>query len=204
MQDSTAARNGNNADWRVGLFFHTLHPPDHPDEHWRGRPKEQGRVVAAVGDGAYEVTFYSWLLGDPLGSEVKPLSFFDGANWYPNEEEWVRAAAHGLGDAEEVSVETWRNLKKGDRESAPPALRTVLPAQARRKSPDPRARSKRLRFKIFMRDGFKCRYCGRAPPEVTLHLDHIVPIAKGGADDETNLAAACEACNLGKHADRLT
>ena len=42
--------------------------------------------------------------------------------------------------------------------------------------------SKKIRFEIFKRDGFKCAYCGKAPPVVTLELDHIEPKAKGGKE----------------------
>lgn len=63
--------------------------------------------------------------------------------------------------------------------------------------------SKRTRFEIFKRDGFTCQYCGAHPPGVLLHLDHIVALAAGGADDEDNLITACEPCNLGKGARDL-
>ncbi len=58
--------------------------------------------------------------------------------------------------------------------------------------------SKRLRFAIFARDEFTCRYCGRQPGDVTLHVDHIIPVAKGGTNDESNLITSCLECNLGK------
>lgn len=57
---------------------------------------------------------------------------------------------------------------------------------------------KRLRFKVFERDGFTCQYCGKKPPEVLLHIDHIYPVAKGGATEIDNLITACADCNLGK------
>jgi hypothetical protein len=58
----------------------------------------------------------------------------------------------------------------------------------------------RVRFQVLQRDGFTCRYCGRRPPEVKLHVDHIVPRAKGGSDHHDNLQAACDTCNRGKAA----
>jgi len=58
----------------------------------------------------------------------------------------------------------------------------------------------RLRFGVLQRDGFRCRYCGRpgSAPGVVLHVDHVVPLAAGGATTEDNLLTACEECNLGK------
>jgi hypothetical protein len=57
---------------------------------------------------------------------------------------------------------------------------------------------KGLRFEVFRRDGFTCQYCGRQPPEVVLHVDHIRPVAEGGTDEEMNLVTSCQDCNLGK------
>ena len=62
---------------------------------------------------------------------------------------------------------------------------------------------KRQRFRIFERDSFTCQYCGKRPPEVVLHLDHIVPVSKGGQDDDENLITSCADCNLGKAAFKL-
>lgn len=66
-----------------------------------------------------------------------------------------------------------------------------------------RKSSVRLRFAVLERCGFACVYCGRRPPDVTLHVDHVVPVAKGGSNEIHNLVAACRDCNLGKHAREL-
>ena len=59
--------------------------------------------------------------------------------------------------------------------------------------------SKSTRYKILVRDGFKCRYCGSSPLDgARLHVDHIVPVSRGGSNDEGNLCAACSDCNHGK------
>lgn len=63
--------------------------------------------------------------------------------------------------------------------------------------------SKRLRFEIFKRDGFRCIYCGASPLQRPLHVDHVEAVANGGTDDPANLVTACDACNLGKAAVRL-
>lgn len=58
--------------------------------------------------------------------------------------------------------------------------------------------SKRARFEVFKRDSFTCQYCGRTPPAVILHADHVRPKSDGGSDGSDNLVTACEGCNLGK------
>lgn len=55
-----------------------------------------------------------------------------------------------------------------------------------------------LRFKVFHRDSFTCQYCGRSAPDVVLHVDHVVPVSKGGTNSIENLVTACAECNLGK------
>lgn len=57
---------------------------------------------------------------------------------------------------------------------------------------------KRMRFEVFKRDGFTCRYCGATPPEAVLVLDHIVPVVDGGDTTIDNLNTSCEPCNQGK------
>lgn len=58
----------------------------------------------------------------------------------------------------------------------------------------------RLRFLVLQRDGFTCRYCGHAAPDVQLEVDHIIPRSKGGGDEPSNLVTACRDCNQGKAA----
>lgn len=62
--------------------------------------------------------------------------------------------------------------------------------------------SKSLRFDVFQRDNHTCQYCGRKPPQVTLVIDHLVPVSKGGTDDINNLVTSCDDCNSGK-SDKL-
>lgn len=61
-------------------------------------------------------------------------------------------------------------------------------------------------MKIFMRDHFKCQYCGLDGLHVfenwlILTIDHVHPHAHGGSRKMDNLVTACRPCNLikGKH-----
>lgn len=48
---------------------------------------------------------------------------------------------------------------------------------------------------IFNRDGRKCVKCGSTKK---LTLDHIIPVAKGGEDNENNIQILCKSCNSSK------
>lgn len=50
---------------------------------------------------------------------------------------------------------------------------------------------RRLRAAVLERDGYVCHWC-HGPANT---VDHLIPRVRGGSDDETNLAAACVACN---------
>jgi 5-methylcytosine-specific restriction endonuclease McrA len=61
--------------------------------------------------------------------------------------------------------------------------------------------SDRQRFRILVRDGFRCRSCGASPlakPGVELHVDHILPWSMGAETVDDNLETKCSQCNLGK------
>ena len=44
-----------------------------------------------------------------------------------------------------------------------------------------------------------CHWCLRIVKGVT-HKDHVIPLAKGGSDDITNVVPSCASCNLSKKA----
>jgi len=55
---------------------------------------------------------------------------------------------------------------------------------------------------LFEKQEGKCFYCGDliySSFDKELHVDHMVPLIKGGPNDITNIALACSKCNLSKH-----
>lgn len=70
-----------------------------------------------------------------------------------------------------------------------------------RKRPARKPFSIKLRYAILKRDGEQCVKCGASPkknPTVTLEIDHIIPVSKGGTNDPKNLQTLCLSCNQGK------
>lgn len=56
-----------------------------------------------------------------------------------------------------------------------------------------------LRKKIMIRDHYTCQNCRKyMPDEVGLHIDHIIPISKGGKTVPSNLQVLCSKCNGNK------
>ena len=56
-----------------------------------------------------------------------------------------------------------------------------------------------LRYDVLRRDGFRCVLCGMSAKDgAILHVDHIVPVSKGGKSTMNNLRTLCEKCNMGK------
>lgn len=60
-----------------------------------------------------------------------------------------------------------------------------------------------LRYKVLRKFGFSCLACGRKPPSVILHVDHIKPRYHFPQLELSfdNLQVLCEDCNRGKGAN---
>jgi hypothetical protein len=69
-------------------------------------------------------------------------------------------------------------------------------SQGKRKPP-----TARQRLQVLQRDNYTCTSCGRSPVTtqgLSLHVDHVEPRSKGGADALENYQTLCDRCNLGK------
>lgn len=60
-----------------------------------------------------------------------------------------------------------------------------------------------LQRAIFFRDQGRCQLCsceisGLSSPNISVHLDHMVPLAAGGSNDPTNFQLTCGRCNTSK------
>lgn len=57
----------------------------------------------------------------------------------------------------------------------------------------PRPQGRLTRRDVFLRDKFKCQYCGQHTRDLT--LDHVLPRHRGGPHAWDNVVAACKGCN---------
>ena len=55
-----------------------------------------------------------------------------------------------------------------------------------------------VRKYVFKRDSFQCQSCGKTDLETNLNIDHIIPLARGGSNDISNLQTLCQTCNQKK------
>jgi len=91
-----------------------------------------------------------------------------------------------------AKIKGWPPYKRAPHEHEAPAPKEHVAAE--------RAKvTSHLRYAVIMRDGYRCRACGFAVEDgAHLHVDHIIPVSKGGLTERGNLQTLCTACNLGK------
>ena len=63
---------------------------------------------------------------------------------------------------------------------------------------------RRLRARVLERDQFTCSYCLEECDADKLCVDHVVPISRGGGNEDANLVACCRPCNSSKSAKLLS
>ncbi|MBX3247522.1 MAG: HNH endonuclease [Myxococcales bacterium] len=61
-------------------------------------------------------------------------------------------------------------------------------------------RIKFSRLNVFLRDGFRCQYCGAEAPMHDLTYDHVLPRSRGGRTCWENIVTSCRDCNTRKAA----
>lgn len=79
--------------------------------------------------------------------------------------------------------------------------REIKPKNTIPRGEDSRTISLSLRYKVLVRDNFRCVRCGRSPattPGVELQIDHKKPFSNQGKTSLENLETKCKECNLGK------
>jgi 5-methylcytosine-specific restriction endonuclease McrA len=119
-----------------------------------------------------------------LNADYTPLSYYPLSLW-----PWQTAVKAMF--LERVDV-----VAHYDREVHSPSASLKLPSViALRQFVRPNEYPAFTRFNLFLRDRFRCVYCGSGRE---LTFDHVVPRAHGGRTSWENVATACAPCNLKK------
>ena len=54
------------------------------------------------------------------------------------------------------------------------------------------------RTNIYLRDKYRCQYCGLKLPSTELTFDHVIPVSQGGRKVWENIVTCCVRCNRRK------
>ena len=124
-----------------------------------------------------------------LNADYRPLSYYPLSLW-----PWQEAIKAAYLDRVDI-------LAEYDQVAHSPTLEISIPSVVvLREYVKPQTRVAFTRFNLFLRDGFRCQYCGSRGD---LTFDHVVPRAAGGATSWQNVVAACSPCNLRKGSKSL-
>ena len=119
-----------------------------------------------------------------LNADYRPLSYYPLSLWPWHDS--VKA----------VFLERVNIVSEYERKVHSPSIEMRLPSViSLKRYVQPARRPAFTRFNVFLRDRFRCQYCGD-PDELT--FDHLVPRSRGGRTTWDNVVAACSRCNLTK------
>ena len=124
-----------------------------------------------------------------LNADYRPLSYYPLSLW-----PWQDAVKAAFLDRVDIVAEYDAVVRSPTMEIRIPSV-VVLKDFVK-----PQKRVAFTRFNLFLRDEFRCQYCG-AKAELT--FDHVVPRASGGRTSWENVVAACAPCNLRKGSKSL-
>ena len=122
-----------------------------------------------------------------LNADMQPVSWAPLSVW-----SWQEALVAVIQDRV-IQVRTYDNVQvhSGSRAFDVPAVVALKRYRKRKKVSF-------TRYHVFLRDEFRCQYCGTRFPAKDLTFDHVIPRSKGGRSDWENIVACCSAHNLQK------
>ena len=119
-----------------------------------------------------------------LNADYRPLSYYPLSLW-----PWQEAIKAAWLDRVDI-IATYEDVVRS------PSMELKIPSVVVLKDyVKPQKRVAFTRFNVFLRDEFKCQYCGS---KGDLTFDHVLPRAHGGITSWDNIVAACSPCNLRK------
>ncbi len=122
-----------------------------------------------------------------LNADYRPLSYLPLSLW-----PWQEAVKAIFRDSVVVVSEYERTVRSPSKEIRLPsvlALREYVPVSQKPAF---------TRFNVFLRDRFRCQYCGNRFRTNELTFDHVIPRSRGGRTTWENIVTACQSCNIRK------
>ena len=124
-----------------------------------------------------------------LNADFRPLSYYPLSLW-----PWQEAVKAVFLDRVQIIAE-YDEVVRSQRYSIRIPSVVVLKDYVK-----PQKRVAFTRFNLFLRDEFRCQYCGS---KGDLTFDHVLPRCRGGITSWQNVVAACSPCNLRKGSKTL-
>ncbi len=122
-----------------------------------------------------------------LNADYRPVSYFPLSLW-----SWQDAVQAVFSDRVDVVAEYDQPVRS-------PSTTMKLPSVVALRSYIALPRRPAFsRSNLFLRDRFRCQYCGQQFKSEDLTFDHLVPRSRGGHATWTNIVTACMACNVAK------
>ena len=119
-----------------------------------------------------------------LNADYRPLSYYPLSLW-----SWQDSI-------KSVFLDRVTTVNNYDRIIRSPSFSMKLPSVIALKNfINPKSNPNFTRFNVFLRDKFKCQYCGSGNE---LTFDHLLPRSRGGKTDWNNVVTACSDCNVKK------
>jgi 5-methylcytosine-specific restriction endonuclease McrA len=121
-----------------------------------------------------------------LNANLKPLSWGPLSVW-----SWQDALVAVLRDRVHRVIDYDTEVRSARRSFPVPSVVALKRFHNRRKVAF-------TRYHVFLRDHFRCQYCGETLPAHELTFDHVVPRCKGGVTSWGNVVTCCQRDNLFK------
>ena len=122
-----------------------------------------------------------------LNADYRPLSYFPLSIW-----PWQDAVKAIFRGSVNVISEYERTVRSPNWEMQLPSV------VALKEYIDMERKPAFTRFNVFLRDQWKCQYCGNDFKTHELTFDHVIPRSRGGRTNWENIVAACRGCNTAK------
>jgi 5-methylcytosine-specific restriction endonuclease McrA len=122
-----------------------------------------------------------------LNADYRPLSYLPLSTW-----PWQEAVKAVFRESVVVVSEYERTVRSPSTEIHLPSVLALKEYLSQSQKPA------FTRFNVFLRDRFRCQYCGKKFKTRELTFDHLIPKSRGGRTTWENIVTACQKCNISK------